>query len=145
MWKSFIMKSILLLLESNKLWIWELNFEQVKSWPLSNLRNPILLLYLVYAICFELITLEEKMIRGLQLPLCHSLFVVFSWGFQPWYKSLLCLQMPFVNNILIKVFPVHLVFCYSFYGRFILDLVLESSVIHMQCLYLRLWADYDKV
>lgn len=85
-----------------ELWTSRLNFELFKIWALNNMTNNFFLIYRICTICFQL-SIQ-------QLPLCPSLFVLFSSEVlsNDINNSLdgVLSKMQFLKNILILVFGV---------------------------------------
>ena len=117
--------------------LWNLNFEQVKFWTLIHFINNVVIV-LVCAKCWKLITLGENVISVQQFLLYFSLFFVFSSevfnsGIKSCFEGLF-FKIQFVKNVLVYVFGVFSFFCYCSYESFILKIILVSGFLLFICI-----------
>ena len=115
-----------------ELWTSRLNFELFKIWALNNMTNNVFLIYRICTICFQL-SIQ-------QLPLCPSLFVLFSSEVlnSDINNSLdgVLSKMQFLKNISILVFGVFAfsILLWFFWGIFSLTLYyIERHIVEYIC------------
>lgn len=115
-----------------ELWTSRLNFELFKIWALNNMTNNFFLIYRICTICFQL-SIQ-------QLPLCPSLFVLFSSEVlnSDINNSLdgVLSKMQFLKNISILVFGVFAfsILLWFFWGIFSLTLYyIERHIVEYIC------------
>lgn len=115
-----------------ELWTSRLNFELFKIWALNNMTNNFFLIYRICTICFQL-SIQ-------QLPLCPSLFVLFSSEVlsNDINNSLdgVLSKMQFLKNISILVFGVFAfsILLWFFWGIFSLTLYyIERHIVEYIC------------
>ena len=115
-----------------ELWTSRLKFELFKIWALNNMTNNFFLIYRICTICFQL-SIQ-------QLPLCPSLFVLFSSEVlnSDINNSLdgVLSKMQFLKNISILVFGVFAfsILLWFFWGIFSLTLYyIERHIVEYIC------------